>query len=310
MNRKALWKISVTAAAEAEEAVAELLAHLTGQPASSYTDIETGAVTVSVFCPAGFAPSPAKRAELRAALQRVKTCGLNIAPAKVSMKKLRSQDWAESWKRHFPPFEIGDALLVKPSWSKRHPRRGQSVVVLDPGLSFGTGRHPTTAFCLRQLVARRGHGQGQSFLDIGAGSGILAIAAAKLGYTPVHAFDFDPEAVRIARANARVNGVFHQIRISRQDVTRLPPRVGRQYDLVCANLISTLLLAERRRLVARLHPGGRLVIAGILKSEFPQVQRAYEALGLRLVAGKSENEWRSGAFVHGRAASRQSALRP
>ena len=310
MNRKALWKISVTTAAEAEEAVAEQLAQLTGQPASSYTDVETGVVTVSAYCPGDFAPLPAQRAELRAGLQRVKACGLNIAPAKISVKKLRPQDWSESWKRHFPPFEIGDTLLVKPSWSKRRPQRGQAVVVLDPGLSFGTGRHPTTAFCLRQIVARRQRGQEQSFLDIGAGSGILALAAAKLGYAPVHAFDSDAEAVRIARANARVNGVLHRSRISRQDVTRPPPHAGRQYNLVCANLISPLLLAERRRIVARLHPGGVLVIAGILKTEFPQVQRAYEALGLRLAAGKSENEWRSGAFAHSRAASRQSTLRP
>ena len=155
MNRKALWKISVATSAEAEEAFTELLARLSGQPACSYTDIDTGAVNVSVYCPGGFARSLAKRAELRARLRQVSACGLNVAPAKISVKKLRLQDWAESWKRHFQPIEIGDALLVKPSWSNRRPRRGQAIVVLDPGLSFGTGQHPTTAFCLRQLAARR-----------------------------------------------------------------------------------------------------------------------------------------------------------
>ncbi len=136
----------------------------------------------------------------------------------------------------------------------------------------------------------------KSFLDIGTGSGILAIAAAKLGYKPVHAFDFDPEAVRVARANARVNQVGRKIKIARGDVTKLPLRPARKFDLVCANLISNLLIAERRRIVAQLNPGGTLVLAGILKSEFAQVQKAFEALGLKLVAAKSEKEWRSGSF--------------
>ena len=168
--------------------------------------------------------------------------------------------------------------------------------MLDPGLSFGTGQHPTTAFCLRELVRHRKIGARRSFLDIGTGSGILAIAAAKLGYSPVHAFDFDPEAVRVARANARANGVHKKLRIAREDVTKLPIHPARQYDLICANLISTLLIAERRRIVAQLHRGGTLVLAGILKSEFSQVQKVFAELGLKLAARKIENEWCSGSF--------------
>ena len=133
-------------------------------------------------------------------------------------------------------------------------------------------------------------------MDIGTGSGILAIAAAKLGYAPVHAFDFDPDAVRIARANARANGVHNQLRIARRNVTKLPIQPVRQYDLICANLISTLLIAERRRIVAQLKRGGRLVLAGILKSEFSQMQKIFAELGLKLAARKTEKEWRSGSF--------------
>jgi ribosomal protein L11 methyltransferase len=168
--------------------------------------------------------------------------------------------------------------------------------VLDPGLSFGTGRHPTTAFCLRQLVALRRRGESESCLDIGTGSGILAIAAAKLGYAPVDAFDVDPEAVRIARANGRQNRAAADIRVWRQDLTKLPRRSARQYSVVCANLISSLLMAERERILARLHPDGVLVVAGILEEEFAQVQRSFEAAGLRLTAGRTQNEWRCGAF--------------
>ena len=131
---------------------------------------------------------------------------------------------------------------------------------------------------------------------MGTGSGILAIAAAKLGYSPVCAFDFDPEAVRVARANARANGVQKKLRIARADVTKLPIHPVRQYDLICANLVSTLLISERRRVVAQLNRGGTLVLAGILKSEFSQVQKVFAEFGLKLAAKKTEKEWCSGSF--------------
>jgi ribosomal protein L11 methylase PrmA len=104
----------------------------------------------------------------------------------------------------------------------------------------------------------------------------------------------------VARANARANGVHRQIRITRGNVAKLPIRPGRQYDLICANLISTLLIAERRRIVNRLRRDGTLVLAGILKSEFSQVQQIFEKLGLKLAATQAGNEWRSGSFCSSR----------
>jgi ribosomal protein L11 methyltransferase len=133
-------------------------------------------------------------------------------------------------------------------------------------------------------------------LDIGAGSGILAIAAAKLGYGPVEAFDFDPEAVRVAQVNARQNGK-HLIKIVRADLTRLPLHSKKKFDVVCANLISPLLIAERRRIVNRLAVNGVLVLAGILAREFEEVRRAYALLGWKLTTARTEKEWRSGAFA-------------
>jgi ribosomal protein L11 methyltransferase len=297
MKRTPLWKISATTTPEAEDAVAELLGSAFGQPATSYTDAETRQTTVSVYVQERPDWSRATQAELASGLRRIAGSGLDIGPGKISVKRIRQEDWAESWKLHFKPLEIGAALLLKPSWSRRRPRKGQAVIVLDPGLSFGTGRHPTTAFCLRQLVAGRQSGEPKSCLDVGTGSGILAIAAAKLGYAPVEAFDFDPESIRVARANAHRNGMSARIRFRQQDLTRLPCRSARKYSLVCANLVANLLVAERDRILARLHPEGRLVVAGILKAEFAQVQRVFTAAGLRLVASRAEDEWRSGAFA-------------
>jgi ribosomal protein L11 methyltransferase len=170
------------------------------------------------------------------------------------------------------------------------------VIELDPGLSFGTGQHPTTVFCLEELVTRRVPGERQSFLDLGTGSGILAIAAAKLGYSPVEACDFDPDALRTARANARENGVAQRIRFGTADVSKLPARAARSYDVVCANLISNLLVAARKRILARVAPGGALVLAGILATEFDEVRRVYESAGLRMLASATRNEWRSVSF--------------
>jgi ribosomal protein L11 methyltransferase len=291
-----LWKISVVTTVEAEDAVAELLGTIFNCNVSSYFDVEPQTSVVSVYFSEKRFISREVREEVLAGLRQMKSCGLKIGAGKIKTAKVRREDWAESWKRHFKPMAIGGALLVKPSWSKKRPRKNQAVVILDPGLSFGTGQHPTTSFCLAEIVRRRKIGLRQSFFDIGTGSGILAIAAAKLGYAPVRAIDFDPEAVRVARANARVNGVHRKLQIKSGDVTKLSAKPEEQFDLVCANLISNLLIAERGKIAAQLSSGGVLVLAGILKSEFSEVQRKFESLGLKLTSSRSEKEWRSGSF--------------
>ncbi|HXA45528.1 MAG TPA: 50S ribosomal protein L11 methyltransferase, partial [Candidatus Angelobacter sp.] len=257
-------------------------------------DLERRVSRVSVYCEQKIAAT--QLAKIAAGLQQIKRCGLDVHPAKITFARVKREDWAESWKKHFPPIAIGDALLVKPSWSRRRPGKGQAVVILDPGLSFGTGQHPTTAFCLTELVRGRAARPGQSFLDIGTGSGILAISAAKLGYQPVHAFDFDPDCVRIARENARTNDVAGTIKITRGDVARLNLKPAQQFDLVCANLISNLLLAERRKIVSQVSADGTLVLAGILRKEFSLVHKGFAEIGWDFFRGKTVNEWRSGAF--------------
>jgi ribosomal protein L11 methyltransferase len=295
LKTRTLWNISVTTAAEAEEAVTELFHRLFNQPAVSYVDVESNRTTVSIYSPAQ--PNSSQlREQLSGGLAEVERSGLKIAPARISVKKLRRKDWVESWKRHFQPINIGSALLIKPGWSRRRPSKGQALVILNPGLSFGTGQHPTTGFCLKQLVLSRDRSRPQSFLDIGTGSGILAIAAAKLGYSPVEAFDSDPDSVRIANTNARQNRVLGTIRIRNADITRLPRRGGGKFDMVCANLTADLLVSERDRITNQLKAGGILVLAGILKAEFPTVQRIYRNTGLKLVFNEVKKEWRSGAF--------------
>ncbi len=295
MENKPLWKVSVQTTAEAEDAVGQVLEAQFGQRAFAYTDAESGVTRVSVFLQSRPAWA-ASHKRLGEAIRKLVECGLSLGRTRIALVQIPSQNWAESWKRHFKPIEVGSRLLIKPSWSHRAGRKGQGVVVLDPGLSFGTGQHPTTGFCLRQLVAYRRPGERQSFLDAGTGSGILALAAARLGYSPIQAIDFDADALRVARGNAELNRVGSRIRFLQRDITRLPGKSVRTFSLVCANLISNLLIEHRRKLVNRVEPGGVLVLAGILRTEFAPVQRAYEGLGWKLVASRAEREWRSGTF--------------
>lgn len=291
-----LWQVSVLTTAEAEEATIEALATEFGVPASCYTDSETHIAQVSAYLETKPATLETSLKAIRRKLRIAKQSGLNIGAAKVECRALKRENWAESWKRHFKPLSIGGALLLKPSWSPRKPKPGQKVIVLDPGLSFGTGHHATTSFCLREVVrfCQRGGG---SFLDIGTGSGILAIAAAKLGAKPLEAFDFDPEAVRVAQENAKRNQVAGRLSLRRYDVTRISRKPKQQFDLVCANLISNLLMQEHERIIAQVAPTGTLVLAGILQTEFESVQKCFEARGLKLVRRRDEKEWSSGAFV-------------
>lgn len=291
-----LRQISVAVKPEAEDEVSELLHEEFGQSPSSHLDLATGLCTVSVYWGLPASEIPATRALLREGLKDLSLGGLNVGPGRIGIRKVPPRDWSESWKRHFRPIEVGRSLLVQPTWSRRKPKSGQALVLLDPGLSFGTGQHATTRYCLERIAHLRRKGTSQALLDAGSGSGILAIAGAKLGYSPVAAFDYDPEAVRISRANCRHNGVESAVQPEEADLTKMPRKSKERFDVICANLICDLLIAERDRLLARLKPGGSLVVAGILETQFPELERALTASGLRRRGARTEGEWRSGWF--------------
>jgi ribosomal protein L11 methyltransferase len=296
LSRAPLFAITVTVPSSAEEPVAALMERLWGEAPVLTTDLRRHRTEVAVFCQRRGAWSKTHQSELRAGLRRLREAGLLGGRAPVCWRRVARENWAASWKHHFPPLEIGRALLIRPSWSAQRARPGQRVVVLDPGLSFGTGHHPTTEFCLRQLVACRVPGRRQSFLDVGTGTGILAISAAKLGYAPVEGFDNYPEAVRIAQRNARRNGVGDRVRLRGLDLARLP-LAGRRYDVIGANLAADVLLAHADRLVRRLKPAGRLIVAGVLRAEFRAVQGRLERAGLRRIAWQEQAGWKSGTFA-------------
>jgi ribosomal protein L11 methyltransferase len=283
-----LWEISATASETNEDAVAAFFEETFQQIPSVYVDARTGERTVTIYSPA-------------------RPTVLDCPSGRLNVRKL-DPDWKESWKKHFKPIEVGNALLVKPSWSKKKARVGQKQIILDPGLSFGTGQHATTSYCLSEIVrinqrrAQTGTSASHarptsSFLDIGTGSGILAIAAAKVGYSPIEAIDYDADAVRIAKENAKRNRVEHKIRFEHQDLTQIKIGHFPRCDLICANLIYDMLCAEAKKITSWLEPGGNLVLAGILREQFGKVRATYERLGLKLVRSKMHNEWHSGTMT-------------
>ncbi|HEY1171218.1 MAG TPA: 50S ribosomal protein L11 methyltransferase [Verrucomicrobiae bacterium] len=301
LKSKQLRKVSIEIHAETEEAVQELLQLRFRNTPSIYSDFETGQTIAIVYLDADEVWDEMVELEIRAELERIQECGLNIGPCIFKIEWIKREDWANSWKRHFKPMSIGGKLLIRPGWIKRKAKKGQALVVLDPGLSFGTGQHATTSFCLHQLVKARKKGTKQSFLDMGTGSGILAIAAAKLGYKPVDAFDYDPEAVRVAKENAAKNKVADKLKLKQADLTKLPAKSRDRYDIVCANLIYDLLIAESAKISARVQPDGLLVLAGILETQFALVEETFAQYGWKLVSSKVEKEWRSGSFRRAKA---------
>jgi len=288
-----LWELSFAISEEAEEAVAEIVADIFGRAPSVYFDAETKVSSARFYGPQK--PSTPELNLLENGLQRIRESGLELPEGKVSLRRMRAEDWAESWKRHFRTLNIGDRLVIRPSWITDPPPRDCPLVVLDPGLSFGTGQHPTTFYCLEELVSGRKEGTRQSFLDIGSGSGILAISAAKLGYAPVDAHEIDPDAVRIAQANVVSNRVGDRVKIRCSDLLKM--QSAKRYDVICANLIFDLLIEAGARLIGFLKPEGLLVLAGILRSQFERVAAHYRAMGMVLIRTKSEGEWQSGTFV-------------
>jgi ribosomal protein L11 methyltransferase len=189
-------------------------------------------------------------------------------------------DWFDGWKRFHAPVVIGERLWVRPPWAPAPASAGQLDIVIDPGQAFGTGSHDTTRACLELMLGLPPAG---SFADLGCGSGVLAIAAARLGWAPVRALDLEPEAVRAARANSRANRA--DVEVRRFDLRREPPPPA---DTIAANLLRPLLLDLATGLS---RPPRHLVAGGVLRDEADEVADAFGRRGLRERERRETGEW-------------------
>lgn len=196
-------------------------------------------------------------------------------------------DWAEGWKQYFKPRKLGRRLVVAPTWEEYTPSGDELVVRVDPGMAFGTGQHETTALCLQALedvIERR---PGARVLDVGTGSGILAIAAVLLGAASAHGTDNDPEATSAARENVEANALAGRVTIDERDLDALPA----DHDVVVANILAETLVALAPQLAPRVAAGGDLILSGILHHLAPKVVDAYRPLGFPSFEERRQGEW-------------------
>ena len=252
---------------------------------------------ITAFCRAG--------QEAQACLQRLDHYyrGLQelyptLPGLKVAQKILPDEDWSETWKSFFRPLVIGEKIVIKPSWEPYEPEPAQVVIEIDPGRAFGTGKHPSTALCLKilELILKGSPGKKidsiASVLDVGTGSGILGIAAARLGARRVLGLDIDPGVLTTAESNLRRNGVEGIMSVSNLPLHRLQET----YDLVIANLTAPIIQQMAASLSRSVSLHGWLVLSGLLNEEMGEVVKSFQAYYFEPIESWAMDEWRAILF--------------
>lgn len=298
-------EISIQTTHEATEAVAELFHNLgssgvviedpelvnTYRRAGKwdYCDIpealDTEVVTVKAYLPMDDQLDDKLR-EFEVAFMELLTHGLERGRGELHWREVQEEDWATSWKDYFHPVKVGERIVIKPSWEEYQPAVDDLVIELDPGMAFGTGTHHTTAMCCRLLEDVIT--PGQSVFDVGTGSGILAVAAAKLGAAEVHAVDLDAVAVRVAKENVAINHVDDVVRVAHGD---LLTGVTGAADVVIANIIADIIIKLLEDIPQRLKDGGTLIASGIIAERLSDVTAAVLDKGLLVDRVVEQGGW-------------------
>ena len=293
-----VWhELSVEADAEAVEAVSELLARYgfnegiaIDEPYKQDGDgdhleiaLDRPFVIRTYVADSDFKPDTIET--IRAALWHL---GQMRTVGDLIVTEIQEEDWANAWKEHFRAHRISDRVVIAPPWQGYDAKAGDIVVELDPGMAFGTGLHPSTRLSMQgveQVVV-----PGDRVFDVGTGSGILAIAALKLGAVHADAVDVETVAIRAAKENAARNGVESAIDIRLGTAGESEPFRG-EYDVVLANIIARILIELAEPLVRATRHEGKLVLAGIIESREAEVAAAFEALGASVVTRRQMDDW-------------------
>ena len=230
---------------------------------------------------------PALLDQLESRLAPVRSRTPEFGSLRLDTRSVRDEDWAEVWKKYYKPFHLSERLVVKPSWEAYEPAADEMIIEMDPGMAFGSGTHETTDLCANLLEETiRG---GESLLDVGTGSGILAIAAALLGASPILAIDIDPDAVRIARENVLHNHVDQVVTV--QEGNLLDRAEGVQCDICVLNIISDVVIFIAKDLLQHIRPGGFFICSGIVDTRRAEVRQALEAAGYQDIEEVHRGEW-------------------
>ena len=306
-------ELSVTADADVVESVTEVISRYTQggvaieepydlhDDGQAHTPIPGARATCRVWIPDD-ADAEETRARIEEGLWRLR----QIAPdtiGELEVKRVAEEDWANAWKEHYHPLQLGERVVIRPSWREYQPTGDQVVIELDPGMAFGTGLHPTTRNCVR--LVEQATQPGAHVLDVGCGSGILTLAALKLGAADALALDVSAVAVEATRENARLNGLGDRVdaRLATlegadgEPYFPLPPGVAflgaeiGQFDLVLANIIARVIAQLAPALLRATRPGGQLIASGIIEERRDEAVGPLIAAGLTDIREIIENDW-------------------
>jgi ribosomal protein L11 methyltransferase len=238
-------------------------------------------------------------AQLKESVEQLTEFDIDTGSPTYELKDVDDEDWANAWKQYFKPIRVTERLTIKPTWEEYEASPGELILELDPGMAFGTGTHATTALCLRTL--EKVVHSGDDVIDVGTGSGILAIAASKLGAKHVLAVDLDPVAVSSATENSRLNGLENEITVKLSDLlgvlkaretegssglgVAIPVRV------VVANILAEIIMLFVNDVYEVLQPGGYYVASGIITSKEAEVENALQAANFTIVEKNYDSDW-------------------
>lgn len=215
-----------------------------------------------------------------------KDLGIDLGTGIIELSNVKEEDWANNWKKYYKPHKIGKKIVIKPSWEAYIPQAGDVILELDPGMAFGTGTHETTTMCIELLEDKIfPH---TKVLDVGCGTGILAIAALLLGAQSAVAIDIDSNAVQVAEGNAKINQVSDRIVIRQGN---LMDEVEGRYDIVVANIIADAIIEISRYIRSYLEPDGVFIASGIILDRIQDVEDALKEQGLCIIERKTKGEW-------------------
>jgi ribosomal protein L11 methyltransferase len=289
-------EISVTTDGEAAEAVSEYLLPFAyansvvieqrGDPDSADPMALESNVTVKIYVP-GNQDTPALRKKIEEALYFMQRLYSAIPAPEFHI--LEDEDWATAWRKNYRPFRLGKRIWIQPSWLETTDNQPDDIVILmDPGMAFGTGLHPTTQMCLQALEELIQ--PGCSVLDVGSGSGILSIAAVKLGAKNVLAFDLDRMAVEATTENALANNVHQQISVFQGS---LPVKTGQEWDIVVVNILAPVIISLLRdqQLMEFRSATGKLILSGIIENQYEEIHKSVNAVGGEVNKKLTTRDW-------------------
>ena len=208
--------------------------------------------------------------------------------AEIELVGVNEEDWANSWKQYYKPVKIGEKIVICPAWERYTPAEGEIVIRMDPGMAFGTGTHETTRLVIRLL--EKYTRAGCRMLDVGTGTGILAICASRLGAELCRAYDIDPTAVRVARENIKDSGL-ENVTCDQSDLLKQVSLEGGQYDLVCANIVADIIIRMTPDVGKYMKDDAILLASGIIAERCDDVVACFEANGFKIVEKLTDNDW-------------------